>query len=73
MSKGAKKGGKKAEVEVKKDEKKFVKKELPKGVANIMEDLSKKQIFKKFSYRGYDINKLLGMNMEEVAYDCHNI
>ena len=65
---GKGKKGKKAEVvEVKKDTQKFVKKELPKGTPNVMEDLNKRQAFKKFSYRGYDINKLLAMNMDEVA------
>ncbi len=34
---------------------------------NIMEDLSKKQVFKKFSYRGLDIGKLLNMNMDEIS------
>ena len=34
---------------------------------NIMEDLSKKQVFKKFSYRGLDIGKLLNMNMDELS------
>ena len=62
-----KKGKKDDKVEVKKDEKKFVKKELPKGTPSVMEDLSKKQIFKKFSYRGEDIGKLLTKNMDELA------
>ena len=34
---------------------------------NIMEDLSKKQVFKKFSYRGLDIGKLIAMNMDEIS------
>lgn len=34
---------------------------------NIMDDLTKKQAFKKFSYRGEDINKLLSLNMDELA------
>ena len=33
----------------------------------LMEDLSKKQAFKKFSFRGLDINKLLTMNMDELS------
>ena len=60
------KGGKKEEVKVaaKKEE---VKKVESTGEGNIMDDLSKKQAFKKFSYRGEDINKLLGMNMDDLA------
>ena len=34
---------------------------------NIMDDLGKKQIFKKFSYRGNDLKKLIDMNMDEVS------
>ena len=34
---------------------------------NIMEDLAKKQVFKKFSYRGLDIGKLINMNMDQIA------
>jgi hypothetical protein len=37
------------------------------GTGNVMDDLSKKQAFKKFSYRGDDINKLLSLNMDELA------
>ena len=36
-------------------------------VGNIMDDLTKKQAFKKFSYRGEDIVKLLAMNMDDLA------
>lgn len=51
------------------------KKEAPKEVkapatteqANIMDDLTKKQAFKKFSYRGDDITKLLALNMDDLA------
>ena len=32
-----------------------------------MEDLAKKQVFKKFSYRGLDIGKLINMNMDQIA------
>ena len=32
-----------------------------------MADLSKKQAFKKFSFRGQDINGLLSLNVEQVA------
>jgi hypothetical protein len=35
--------------------------------ANIMDDLSKKQSFKKFSWKGKDINQLLAMKMPEFA------
>ena len=34
---------------------------------NIMDDLGKKQIFKKFSYRGNDLKKLIDMNMDEIS------
>ena len=34
---------------------------------NVMDDLSKKQAFKKFSYRGEDINKLLTLNIDEIS------
>ena len=34
---------------------------------NIMDDLAKRQVFKKFSYRGLDIGKLLNMNMDEIS------
>ncbi len=37
------------------------------GTGNVMDDLSKKQAFKKFSYRGEDINKLLSLNIDELA------
>ncbi len=37
------------------------------GEGNIMDDLTKKQAYKKFSYRGEDINKLLAMNMDDLA------
>ncbi len=37
------------------------------GSGNVMDDLSKKQAFKKFSYRGEDIGKLLSLNMDELA------
>ena len=34
---------------------------------NIMDDLGKKQIFKKYSYRGHDLKKLIDMNMDELS------
>ena len=34
---------------------------------NIMDDLSKKIAFKKFSWKGKDINQLLAMKMPEFA------
>lgn len=64
--KPAAKGGKKEEVVVKKEEKKKLQ-PLPEGVQNVMADLSKKQIFKKFSFRGHDITSLLSLNMEQTA------
>lgn len=48
----------------KKEETKTV---APAGTGNVMDDLTKKQAFKKFSYRGEDINKLLSLNMDELA------
>jgi small subunit ribosomal protein S15e len=66
MSKGGKKGAKKEEVVVKKEEKKTLQ-PLPEGVPNIMADLSKKQAFKKFSYRGLDIGSLMNLNIEELS------
>ena len=56
-----------------KAEKKLHKKEHQKhmheahAAGNIMDDLGKKQIFKKFSYRGNDLNKLIAMNMDEMS------
>ncbi|MCQ2817212.1 MAG: 30S ribosomal protein S19 [archaeon] len=32
-----------------------------------MDDLAKKQVFKKFSYRGNDITKLIGMSMDDIS------
>jgi small subunit ribosomal protein S15e len=66
MSKKAKGGKKEDTVVVKKEEKKTFQ-PLPEGVANCMADLSKKQAFKKFSYRDLDINSLLNTNMEDLA------
>ena len=37
------------------------------ATGNIMDDLTKKQAFKKFSYRGEDIGKLVGLNMDELS------
>lgn len=37
-------------------------------LVNLMDDLQKKQAFKKFSWRGKDINQLLAMKMPEFAY-----
>ena len=39
----------------------------PQQGGSIMDDLTKKQAFKKFSYRGEDINKLLSLNMDDLA------
>ena len=63
----------KQEREEAKAEKKLHKKEHQKHMheaqagGNIMDDLGKKQIFKKFSYRGNDLNKLIAMNMDEIS------
>ena len=32
----------------------------------VMDELSKKQVFKKFSYRGLDLGALINMNMDEI-------
>jgi len=61
------KGGKKEEV--KKEVAAPKKEEAVAEGGNIMDDLTKKQAFKKFSYRGEDITKLLAMNMDDLAYD----
>ena len=58
--------GKKEEVVVKKEEKKVIQ-PLPEGVPSIMADLSKKQIFKKFSFRGLEIGPLLNLKIDELA------
>ena len=64
---------KKEEQEAAKLEKKLHKKEHhkhaleAKAAGNVMDDLSKKQVFKKFNYRGQDIGKLLEMNMDEFS------
>ena len=64
----------KAEREELKAEKKLHKKEHQKHLhevhaagGNVMDDLSKKQVFKKYNYRGHDIGKLLSMNMDELS------
>ena len=61
------KGGKKEEVKAAAPKKEEVKATESTEGGNIMDDLTKKQAFKKFSYRGEDINKLLGMNMDDLA------
>ena len=63
----------KQEREEAKAEKKLHKKEHQRHMhevqagGNIMDDLGKKQIFKKFSYRGNDLKKLIDMNMDEMS------
>jgi len=37
-----------------------------------MEDLSKKQVFKKFNYRGKDIGKLIEMNMDALSQELRS-
>lgn len=64
-SKGKKTKGKEEEVAevivpVKKNEGEAVQ------TVNIMDDLNKKQAFKKFSWRGKDINQLLAMKIPEL-------
>ena len=66
---------KKEEKEALKEEKKLHKKEHQRhlheahAAGNVMEDLSKKQVFKKFNYRGKDIGKLLEMNMDALSQE----
>ena len=68
----------KAEKEELKAEKKLHKKEHQKhlheahAAGNVMDDLSKKQVFKKFTYRGNDIGKLLAMNMDEMSKELRS-
>ena len=63
----------KAEREELKAEKKAHKKEHQRHLhemhagGNVMDDLSKKQVFKKFTYRGKDLGKLLDMKMDELS------
>lgn len=64
--KPAAKGGKKEEVVVKKEEKKKLV-PLPDGVPGVMADLSKKQAFKKFSFRGQDITTLMSLNVDQTV------
>jgi hypothetical protein len=56
--------------EVKKEEVVVVKKTETKPTGEtgkVMDNLTSKQAFKKFSYRGEDINKLLSLNIDELA------
>lgn len=64
------------EKEAAKEEKKLHKKEQHKkaheahaapATGNVMDDLSKKQAFKKFTYRGHDLGKLLSLDMDETS------
>ena len=63
----------KEEREALKEEKKLHKKEHQRhlhevhAAGNIMDDLAKKQVFKKFNYRGKDIGTLISMNMDELS------
>jgi len=64
---------KREERETAKEEKKLHKKEQHRhqkeahAAGNIMEDLSKKQVFKKYTYRGNDLGKLIEMNMDALS------
>ncbi len=62
-SKGGDKKTEVKKVETKKEEAK----PAPTDGGSLMDDLSKKQAFKKFSYRGEDITKLIGMSMDDLA------
>jgi small subunit ribosomal protein S15e len=52
---------------MKKGEKGEKKDAKPQASSNVMDELSKKQIFKKFSYRGNDLGKLLSLNIDEIS------
>jgi hypothetical protein len=71
-SKGAtkKEDPKAVKKEVKKEEvvKKTETKPASGETGKVMDNLTSKQAFKKFSYRGEDINKLLSLNIDELAY-----
>ena len=68
----------KAEREALKEEKKLHKKEHQRhlhevhAAGNVMDELSRKQVFKKFTYRGKDIGKLLAMNMDGLAHELRS-
>jgi len=63
-----KKGGKEEVEKVVKEEKKVAETVAEPGtMVNLMDDLTKKQAFKKFSWRGKDINQLLAMKMPEFS------
>ena len=68
----------KAEKEELKLEKKLHKKEHQKhlheahAAGNVMDELSKKQVFKKFTYRGNDLGKLINMNMDEISKELRS-
>ena len=68
----------KEEGEALKEEKKLHKKEHQRhlheihAAGNVMEDLSKKQVFKKFNYRGKDIGKLIEMNMDALSQELRS-
>ena len=68
----------KAEREALKEEKKLHKKEHQRhlhevhAAGNIMDDLAKKQVFKKFNYRGKDIGTLMSMSMDQLAQELRS-
>ena len=68
----------KEEREALKEEKKLHKKEHQRhlheahAAGNVMEDLSKKQVFKKFNYRGKDIGTLMAMNMDALSQELRS-
>ena len=42
------------------------------AAGNVMDDLSKKQAYKKFAYRGLDITKLISLTPDEVAQNLRS-
>ena len=68
----------KEEREALKEEKKLHKKEHQRhlheahAAGNVMDDLSKKQVFKKFNYRGKDIGTLMAMNMDALSQELRS-
>ena len=68
----------KEEREALKEQKKLHKKEHQRhlheahAAGGVMDDLSKKQVFKKFNYRGKDIGKLIEMNMDALSQELRS-
>ena len=46
--------------------------EPTRSINGVMDDLSKKQAYKKFAYRGLDITKLISLTPDEVAQNLRS-